>query len=366
LLENLKLPEYRARYRTRRELREHPATEVIPAVKSWVASLDPKDPNYERWLCEAMWATWAQNQVDRELLMRCFSARSHQARAAAAHVLRYEFRNLPNSTALFLQAANDPHPRVRLEAIVAASWLDDPTGARIALEAVRHPFDRWMGPVYDLIMKRTLADDVQELEQSGALVASLADNPRAADYLAGRLDLAKIAPTEANKPQGPTRELTTAERQAYDLGREIFMRDGHCVSCHQPNGAGIANIYPPLTAKNNPWITDSDERLIKIVWKGLWGPMELAGQQFDPGRGVPPMPGFGPVLNDEEVAAVINYVRQSFGNDLPFIPLERVKAVRAKTEDRRDFYLVEDLMKEHPIPGWERWQQAATKLESFE
>ena len=128
----------------------------------------------------------------------------------------------------------------------------------------------------------------------------------------------------------------------------------------------MPNIYPPLIAKNNPWLTDSDERMIKIVLKGLWGPMELGGQQFDPGKGVPPMPGFGPVLNDEEIAAVINYVRQSFGNDLPPISPDLVKNVRAKTEGRRDFYMVEDIMKEHPIPGWERWQKAATKQQSFE
>jgi len=366
LLENLKLPEYRARYRTRRELREHPANKVIPAVKKWAAALDQKDPNYERYLCEALWATWAQNQVDRDLLQQCFSARSHQARAAAAQVLRHAWRKFPDSAAMFLRAANDPHPRVRLEAIVAASWLDNPTGARIALEAVKQPFDRWMGPVFDLIMKRTLADDVKELERTGALAVSLTDNPRATDFLAGKLDLAKIAPTEETKPQGPTRKLTDAEQKVYELGQEIFRRDGHCASCHQPNGAGLPNIYPPLVAKNNPWVTDSDERLIKIVLKGLWGPMELAGQQFDPGKGVPPMPGFGPVLNDDEIAAVINYVRQSFGNDLPFIAPATVQAVRAKTENRRDFYLVEDLMKEHPIPGWQEWQKAASKVESFE
>ncbi len=129
------------------------------------------------------------------------------------------------------------------------------------------------------------------------------------------------------------------------------------------DGLGMPSMYPTLA--KSEWLTH-DERLIKIVLKGLWGPMQLAGQQFDPGRGVPPMPGFGPVLNDDEIAAVINYVRQSFGNDLPMIAPATVQAVRAKTENRRDFYLVEDLMKEHPIPGWQEWQKAATKVESFE
>ena len=44
---------------------------------------------------------------------------------------------------MILQAAHDTHPRVRLEAIVAASWLDHADGARIALEALRYPFAKW-------------------------------------------------------------------------------------------------------------------------------------------------------------------------------------------------------------------------------
>ena len=70
--------------------------------------------------------------------------------------------------------------------------------------------------------------------------------------------------------------------------------------------------YP--TRAKSEWIKE-DERLIKIVLKGLWGPME----KFDPSKGVPPMPGFGGFLNDEEVAGVISYVRPSFGNDLPLV-----------------------------------------------
>ena len=58
LLDNLKLPEYRTRYRSRRELREHPVDEVIPAVQKWVASLDAKDPNNAHQQLEALWVTW--------------------------------------------------------------------------------------------------------------------------------------------------------------------------------------------------------------------------------------------------------------------------------------------------------------------
>jgi hypothetical protein len=78
------------------------------------------------------------------------------------------------------------------------------------------------------------------------------------------------------------------------------------------------------------------------------------------------MPGFGGFLNDEEIAAVINYVRQSFDNDLTFLSPQAVGRVRAKTESRRDFYMVEELMREHPIPGWETWAKGTGTLEGFE
>ncbi|MFM7804973.1 MAG: hypothetical protein ACKPGK_10830 [Verrucomicrobiota bacterium] len=56
---------------------------------------------------------------------------------------------------------------------------------------------------------------------------------------------------------------------------------------------------------------------------------------------------------------MLTYVRQSFGNNLPAVTPERVAQVRAKTEKRSDFYMVEEILKEHPIPGWEKWGKMA-------
>ncbi|MEN9732060.1 MAG: hypothetical protein RLZ45_55 [Verrucomicrobiota bacterium] len=352
LLENLKLPEYRSRYRTRRELRGHPARKVVPAVKAWVAKLDPKDPRYEHHLCEAMWATWSQNAPDSGLILACLNARSPQARAAAAHVLRYTTDKVPNAVALLRQAANDPNGRVRLEAIVAASWLNNLDGARIVLDALRHPFDKWMSPVTRQILETTLKDDVAALVKAEPQL--LATNPNARDYLAGTFKLGSAPPAADKREYGPTRKLGTEEAKRYALGKEVFHRDAHCATCHQPSGSGTPGIYPPLNLTGNPWLAD-DERLVKLVLKGLWGPLELGGQRLSPANGVPPMIGFAGMLNDEEVAGVLTYVRQSFGNDLPPVTPDLVKKVRAKTQNRVDFYMVEELMKEHPIPGWEKW-----------
>lgn len=61
------------------------------------------------------------------------------------------------------------------------------------------------------------------------------------------------------------------------------------------------------------------------------------------------MMGFGPLLKDEEIAAVISYVHQSFGNNLPMVKVEDVKRVREETKERAIFYMVDEILKEHAL-----------------
>jgi len=337
----LKEPEYRTRYRARRELRGKDPEIVVPAAKAWIATLDKADPRYEHHLCEALWATWAQNQTDREILGLCLDAKSHQARAAAVRVLRYAWRKIPDHLALFLKAANDPHARVRLEAIVAASWLDNPDGAKIALEAFKHPIDKWMPHAIQTALM-TLGDDVEALKQAGQL--DLSANPRAADFLAGKLPLQ----AERTTPAVVEPELPADELELWRLGKEVYARDAHCATCHQPDGKGLDKIYPPLTP--NEWVSGDEERLIKLTLKGLWGPITVNGVTYDPKNGVPPMMGFGPLLNDRELAGVLTYVRNSFGNQAPAVKPETVAKIREATKDKTDFYSPEELLKQHPMP----------------
>jgi mono/diheme cytochrome c family protein/glucose/arabinose dehydrogenase len=343
LLENLKEPEYRTRYRTRRELRGHAPAEVLPAVKAWAAQLDPKDPAYEHHLCEALWATWAQNKPDADLIAQLLKAKQPEARAAAVDVIRHSFWQLPNHVELLNQAVRDENARVRLTAIVAATWLDNADGAKIAVEAFRKPIDRWVGPVLHYALSYTLKDNVAALKAAGQL--NLDGNQAAADYFSGKLKIGEPVP-EAGTDSKPARKLTAAEEKVFKLGREIYFRDAHCATCHQADGKGIPNIYPPL-AKSN-WI-DDDERITKILLKGLWGPITVNKQNFDPTKGVPPMMGFGGLLNDDEAAAVLSYVRLSFGNNGKFVSPATVKKVREATKDRVNFYMTDEILKEHPL-----------------
>ena len=336
----LKEPEYRTRYRARRELRFHGPETVLPAAKAWIGTLDKSDPRYEHHLAEALWATWAQDRVDREILGLCLAAKSPDARAAAVHVLRYAWRQVPDHTALFLDAANDPDPIVRLEAIAAASWLDNPEGARVLLEAFKHPIGKWMTEAVKTAFM-TLGDDVEVLKNDGKL--DLSDNPAAAAFLAGTLKLGEADTT----PPVVEPKLPAAELELWRIGKEVYSREAHCATCHQADGLGQAKIYPPLAGSE--WVTGDEERLIKLTLKGLWGPITVKGTLFDPTTGVPPMMGFGPLLDDRELAGVLTFVRNHFGNQAPAVKPETVARIREATQEKVDFFTTEELLKQHPF-----------------
>lgn len=351
LLDNLKLDEYRARYRTRRELRGRDTEKVLSAVKTWADALDTHNPNYERYLLEALWLTWAKNGVDVDLLKQTLQAKSHQARSAAVHVLRYTYRQVNDAQLLLIKAANDPHPRVRLEAIVAASWLDgsqETNGALIAIEGLKHPITHWMGRTYEAVLE-SLDEDIQTLIEADRQIPE--HNPALTAYLNGELVLYKEETEDKSTPE-PWVNLSKEGVELYQLGAEVYRRDAHCQTCHgeDANGA-VENVYPPLRATQ--WINGDSERLIKIVLKGLWGPIEVKGKVYDPNKGVPPMTAFASLLNDREIAAVLTYVRIKFGEDKysmnQAITPNQVKNIRQKIEHKKDFYRTSELLKEHPL-----------------
>ena len=310
LLDNLKLPEYRTRYRTRRELRGRDAAEVLPKLKKWVAALDKNDPRYEHHKLEALWVSWGLDKVDQDLLREMLKAKDYHARAAAVNVVRYTGHQVADQADLLMQAARDENGRVRLEAIVAASWIGKEKGLPILAEAAKMPLDEWMIHAHEAAVAHLNGKLVRE-QKDEKVISSLKGN-----------DLA-----------------------LFKKGKEIFARDGYCATCHQPDGQGLsASQYPPLA--NTKWVLGSEDRLIKIVLKGLLGPIEVNGKKY-PGQ--VPMTPFEGLLNDEEVAAVLTYVRNSFGNQASAIQPEKVKQVRAAVKNVEGFYAPEKLLKEHPL-----------------
>ncbi|MBO0323679.1 HEAT repeat domain-containing protein [Muricauda sp. CAU 1633] len=308
LLNNLKLPEYRTRYRTRRELRGRNADEVTKAIENWVSNLDESDEGYEHHLLEALWVSWGANKINSDVLNRLLGATDYRVRAAAVHVLGYAGHQINDQKELLLKMAEDGNSRVRMETLVAASWMPKEDALEILKKVGDQPMDEWLNVPYE----------------------------RAIAHVKGE----NLAP----KTEEVFTHLEGADREVYLKGKEIYEREGFCITCHQKNGEGLAATgYPPL--RQSKWVVESEERLIKITLNGIMGPMEVQNLQYD---GQVPMTPFGGMLNDEEVAAVLTYIRNSFSNRTSVISPEKVKTVREEIKDKQGFYTAEELLKAHP------------------
>ncbi len=471
LLDNLKLPEYRTRYRSRRELREHSAEKVLPAITTWVAALDKTDGEYDHHVLEALWATWGLNQVDESLLRQSLKSTDHRVRSAAVNVLHYNM-HVSGSQALLMAAADDGHGRVRLETVSAASWIGQKAGVPV-LDAVKRAELAAAPPAKkavaakkggELRMKNS-AYHVRAMDLGNAKVSSIEISKKGGilnlteiEIMSGGKNIAKQAKATqssiysskygiekmvdgdplslAHTKEGdkapmmrfdfvepvaisevkitnrsgklgaringfglifrngdkvvrkytlksakkgstvsvgglsewvgpahmtalktlngeqvtdaPAEKVKTslkgAAEKLYVKGHEIFNREGHCGTCHQPDGKGLVDSgFPPLAGTK--WAVGDEVRLIKLTLKGLMGPIEVKGKAY---AGHVPMTPFEGLLKDEEIAAVLTYVRNSFGNKASVVTPEAVKAVRASVKSRPGFYTPAELLKEHP------------------
>jgi putative heme-binding domain-containing protein len=153
LLDLLKEPEDRARYRARIELGGRDSDQVIAAVQKWLSTLDPNDPAHEHHVLEALWMHQYHNVVNKDLLLRVLHSPDFHARAAATRVLCYWRDRVPEALELLKKLAADPYPRVRLEAVRAASFFSVPDAIEVVLISAEHPSDQYLDYVRGETMK---------------------------------------------------------------------------------------------------------------------------------------------------------------------------------------------------------------------
>jgi mono/diheme cytochrome c family protein len=139
----------------------------------------------------------------------------------------------------------------------------------------------------------------------------------------------------AANAQGATpKKSVAAKSAAAPDGSKVFTTT--CVVCHQLDGAGKEQLYPPLAGSE--WVQGDENKLIRIILGGLTGPVEVAGETFNGA-----MPGWGPVLEDKDIAAVATYIRSSWGNKAAPITEAKVKSIRAATTSRKVPWTVAEL-----------------------
>jgi len=119
------------------------------------------------------------------------------------------------------------------------------------------------------------------------------------------------------------------------LGEKLYKST--CVSCHQASGHGLVGQYPPLAGSE--WVLGPPHRLKRIPLHGLQGPVKVQGAMFSGN-----MPPFRDRFNDEQLAAVLTYIRQAWGNQASPISPESVAATRKATADRTKPWTADELL----------------------
>jgi mono/diheme cytochrome c family protein len=139
---------------------------------------------------------------------------------------------------------------------------------------------------------------------------------------------------------GPQTVAAKGPPDPKQVGKRLFT--ANCVVCHQSTGQGIAGQFPPLAGSE--WVLgEASNRLGLIVLYGLQGPVQVKGQTFNGA-----MPAWGAQLKDEQVAAILTYIRSEWGNNAPPIPPDAIKALRAEHKDRKEQWSQAELQKIPP------------------
>ncbi|AYA36773.1 cytochrome c [Hymenobacter oligotrophus] len=101
-------------------------------------------------------------------------------------------------------------------------------------------------------------------------------------------------------------------------GKTVYTQN--CLTCHMADGGGVETMNPPLS--KTTWVLGDKTRLVKVVLNGLED-VEIDGEEY---RNVMPAQ---PHLTDQQIADVLTYVRNSFGNKASAVTPAEVKAIRA-------------------------------------
>ena len=133
----------------------------------------------------------------------------------------------------------------------------------------------------------------------------------------------------------PVQSLSPEQKVQFEAGKELYAIV--CGACHQPHGNGQEGLAPPLA--NSDWATGSEGRLIRIALQGVRGPIKVGGKTFQL-----EMPAMA-ILEDEQIAAALTYIRREWGNAALPIDPKVVAKIRAETAKRDEAWTEAELLK---------------------
>ncbi len=131
---------------------------------------------------------------------------------------------------------------------------------------------------------------------------------------------------ENTKQVKPPDKIQTNDIQSIGLSDDDILKRGqdvynrNCLTCHQENGSGVPMMYPPITESD--FISGDNEKLIKLILKGMSGPIEIKTELYN--SIMPPQNN----LDDQQISALITYLRSTFSNSGKQVSTEEVTKVR--------------------------------------
>ena len=303
LLEQLRSTERWTRAQAKRLLFYLPSDEVLEAADKVVSALLSDQNGRDHFMLELTGVYQAHETARPGLLEELLVSDDFRIRAYGTRVVGEWAHLLDAPLELLHRSAGDDHPRVRLEAAIAATYVPEISSVRVVTSILDKPRDKFLD---------------YALHQSARALQPL---------WAPALDRGELSLESASQTTYLT-ELAATEPKSASPGEEVYSKA--CLTCHQPEGKGLPNVYPPL-AKSD-WIVGDASRLIKVVLHGLSGPIEVNGTPFKSIASVPMPPFAG--LSDKEISDLLTYLRSAFGNHAGSVAEEEVRAVRAATQTR--------------------------------
>lgn len=229
------------------------------------------------------------------------------------------------AAALLLPACESAGPAATPTAAALYTGTPDPTPVVVTLTPTSGPSPTPAGTPRPTVTPPTDAGPglaPEEIRTAAGQAAGTASEGAEAEAAQEAETPAGAAPQEAEAPAGegtPEAEDQAAaggeamsEQELLDLGQQVY--SANCSSCHQPGGTGAAN-FPAL--QGNDFVTGDPIQVIQVVLNGRNA-----------------MPGFGGVLSDQEVAAVVSHIRTSWGNEAPVVQVEQVQAAQGSAAAR--------------------------------
>lgn len=133
--------------------------------------------------------------------------------------------------------------------------------------------------------------------------------------------------------------LDEAAQQQFAAGRQQYLTV--CASCHGNDGSGLKRFAPPL--QNSEWVLGDEKKLTLILLHGLEGPVEVAGKLYNAPEILPVMPSLS-AMDDADIAAILTYIRNEWGNTAPPIKARTVGEVRVMTQGKISPWTANELL----------------------